>query len=99
MANTRAGTVLESLMFAAVAEVWCCDLHAAQLKAPTRRFGICNAHQLRDLQYAIDAGDTVFASQMQAFLREGLRLSYKREQYSPPDFQQAVDSLKAKARA
>src|SRR5258708_38498125 len=84
-------------MFDAVAEVWCCDLHSAQLKAPTRRFAICNAHQVRDLQYAIDAGDTVFAPTMQAFLREGLRLTQERDKYSQDDFQEAVDSLKTKA--
>ncbi len=99
IADTRAGDVLEGLMFDAVAEVWCCDLHAGQLKAPARRFAICNAHQLRDLQYAIDAGDTIFAPPMQAFLREGLQLTQARDEYSPPDFQQAVDNLKTKARA
>jgi transposase len=97
MADTRAGDVLEGLMFDAVAEVWCCDLHSAQLKAPTRRFAICNAHQVRDLQYAIDAGDTVFAPPMQARLREGLRLTQDRDRYSQADFQEAADSLKAKA--
>ncbi len=98
MAHTRAGEVLEGLMFDAVAEVWCCDLHSAQLKAPTRRFAICNAHQIRDLQYAIDAGDTVFAPPMQALLREGLCLTQERDRYSPTAFQEAVNSLKAKAR-
>jgi transposase len=99
MADTRAGDVLEGLMFDAVAEVWCCDLHSAQLRAPTRRFAICNAHQLRDLQYAIDAGDTVFAPPTQALLREGLHLTQERNQSSASDFQQAVDNLKTKARA
>src|SRR5581483_5827828 len=99
MADTRAGDVLEGLMFDAVAEVWCCDLHAAQLKAPSRRFAICNAHQLRDLQYAIDAGDTIFAPPMQALLREGLRLTQERDRYSPADFEQAVENLKTQAHA
>jgi transposase len=99
IADTRAGAVLEGLMFDAIAEVWYCDLHAAQLKAPARRFAICNAHQIRDLQYAIDAGDTVFAPPMQALLREGLRLTQERDKHSPLDYQQAVDNLKAKARA
>ena len=99
IADTRAGDVLEGLMFAAVAEVWCCDLHAGQLKAPARRFSICNAHQLRDLQYAIEAGDTVFAPPMQVLLREGLQLAQARDTHSQPDYQQAVDNLKAKARA
>ncbi len=62
-------------------------------------FAICNAHQIRDLQYAIDAGDTLFAPPMQALLREGLRLTQDRERYSQADFQHAADSLKTKARA
>jgi transposase len=99
MADTRAGDVLEGLMFDAVAEVWCCDLHAAQLKAPAHRFAICNAHQVRDLQYAIDAGDTVFAPPMQALLREGLHLTQERDRYSQAEFQEVAENLKTKARA
>src|SRR5260221_4405243 len=48
MADTGTREMFEGLLFDAVAEGRDCDLHIAQLKAPTRRFAICNAHQVRD---------------------------------------------------
>jgi transposase len=94
-ADTRAGTVLEALMFDAVAEVWCSDLFGAQLNAPARRFAICNAHQLRDLQYAIDAGDDLYAPAMQLLLREALQLARCRHDLSPETYQSHLQAVKA----
>lgn len=95
IADTRAGNVLEALMAEAVAEVWCCDLFGAQLNAPARRFAICNAHQLRNLQFALDAGDHTFAPAMQLLLREGLHLARCRDSLSPQAYQRGVGALKA----
>ena len=95
IADTRAGDVLEGLMAEAVAEVWCCDLFGAQLNASSRRFAICNAHQLRNLQFAVDAGDTLFAPAMQLLLREALHLARSREQLSPLAYQRGVEAVKA----
>ena len=95
IADTRAGDVLEGLMADAVAEVWCCDLFGAQLNASSRRFAICNAHQLRNLQFAVDAGDTLFAPAMQLLLREALHLARSREQLSPLAYQRGVEAVKA----
>ena len=36
-------------------EAWVCDCYGAQLKAPAGAFQLCLAHQLRDLQRALDA--------------------------------------------
>jgi transposase len=94
-ADTRAGDVLEALLFDAVAEVWCSDLFSAQLKAPARRFAICNAHQLRDLQYAVDAGDDVYAPAMQLLLREALHLSRCRDDLPPATYQAHLAAVKA----
>ena len=41
---------------------------------------MCLAHQLRDCQYAIDAGDTVFASQMKALFKRALDIHHRRTQ-------------------
>lgn len=95
IADTRAGDVLEALMAEAVAEVWCCDLFSAQLNAPARRFAICNAHQLRNLQFAADAGDHLFAPAMQLLLREALHLARCRDSLSSQAYQRGVDALKA----
>jgi transposase len=96
--DTRAASVLEDIMGEACVEVWCSDLYSAQLKANAQRYAICNAHQLRDLQYAIDAGDTVFAPAMQQLLRAGLQLTRRRSVTDPDDYAQRVRELKATAR-
>ncbi len=97
VADTRSGDVLEALMFDAVAEVWCSDLFSAQLTAQTRRFAICHAHQLRDLQFAIDAGDDVFAPAFQLILREALQLTRVREALSSEAYQRSVEAVQLTA--
>jgi transposase len=96
--DSRAGQVLEDILIdTSGIEVWMSDLYSAQLTVNTRRYAICNAHQLRDLQYAIDAGDTVFAPAMQQLLRQGLQLTKRRSRLSSHDYQQQVDLLKQTA--
>lgn len=97
--DSRAGKVLEEILIdASHIEVWMSDLYSAQLSVNSQRYAICNAHQLRDLQYAIDAGDTVFAPTMQQLLRQGLQLSKRRSQLTEQSYQQEVDTLKQTAR-
>jgi transposase len=47
--------------------LWVSDLYGAQ-QGHADGWQICLAHQLRDCQYAIDAGDAVFAPRMKALL-------------------------------
>ena len=47
--------------------LWVSDLYSAQ-QGHAEGWQICLAHQLRDCQYAIDAGDSVFAPRMKALL-------------------------------
>jgi transposase len=96
-ADTRAGSVLEALMLDAIANVWCSDLGSSQLTAPARRFAICNAHYLRKLQYAIDAGDTAFAPAFQYLLREALHLARARDDLPHDLYWQQVEVVKATA--
>lgn len=96
--DTRAAHVLETILGDAVIPVWCCDLYAGQLKANALRFAICNAHQIRNLQYAIDAGDHCFSPMMQSLLRQGLHLTRRRSDTPPKQYQQAVDNIKDLAR-
>jgi transposase len=95
--DSRAGRVLEELLGDAVIPIWCSDLYSAQLTASARRFSICNAHQLRNLEYASDAGDTVFAPAMQQLLRDGFHLAQQRDDLDPHRYQVAVDQIKADA--
>ena len=47
--------------------LWVSDLYGAQ-QGHAEQWQVCLAHQLRDCQYAIDAGDAVFAPRMKALL-------------------------------
>jgi transposase len=50
--------------------IWVSDLYSAQKHHPGEDWQVCLAHQLRDCQFALEAGDTVFAPRMKAvFLR------------------------------
>lgn len=50
--------------------LWVSDLYSAQKHHPAEQWQVCLAHQLRDCQFALEAGDTVFAPRMKAvFLR------------------------------
>ena len=44
------------------------DLFSAQKKHPAEDWQICLAHQLRDTQYGIDAGDAIFSPVMKQIL-------------------------------
>ena len=54
--------------------LWVSDLYGAQ-QNHADGWQICLAHQLRDCQYAIDAGDTVFAPRMKALLLRAVVLA------------------------
>jgi transposase len=48
--------------------IWVSDLYSAQKHHPAEQWQVCLAHQLRDCQFACEAGDTVFAPRMKAVL-------------------------------
>ena len=54
--------------------IWISDLYGAQ-QGHAEAWQICLAHQLRDCQYAIDAGDAVFAPRMKALLLRAVLLA------------------------
>lgn len=54
--------------------LWVSDLYGAQ-QGHAEQWQVCLAHQLRDCQYAIDAGDAVFAPRMKALLLRAVVLA------------------------
>jgi transposase len=54
--------------------LWVSDLYGAQ-QGHADSWQVCLAHQLRDCQYAIDAGDAVFAPRMKALLLRAVVLA------------------------
>ena len=76
---TRGKCVPVNFLEGAKPKVWISDRLAAQCKhAETHQF--CLAHLIRDAQYAIDAGDTIFAPDFKAFLEKACAIGRKRAQ-------------------
>src|SRR4051795_7298992 len=57
--------------------IWVSDLYSAQ-RGHADLWQVCLAHQLRDLGYAIEAGDTVFAPRLKALLLRAVVLARRR---------------------
>jgi transposase len=78
--------------------VWVSDLWRPQLAAPAARYQICLAHQLRDLQYAIEGQRgfaQAWATVMQALLRQAIQLRHQQDVGAVP--RAAVAELEATA--
>lgn len=58
-------------------QIWVSDLFGAQ-RGHADEWQICLAHQLRDLRYAIEAGDAVFAPRMKALVLRAVVLARRR---------------------
>jgi transposase len=58
--------------------VWVSDLYPGQGQSVAERWQVCLSHQIRDCQYAIDAGDVVFAPEIQKLFREAIVLHKRR---------------------
>jgi transposase len=57
--------------------IWVSDLYSAQ-QGHAAEWQICLAHQLRDCQYAIEAGDKIFAPRMKMLLLRAFALARRR---------------------
>jgi transposase len=77
IAPTRGKAVPTGFLGGAQPKVWLSDRLAAQGKhAEAHQY--CLAHLIRDAQYAIDAGDSVFAPAFKAFLQEACAVARRR---------------------
>lgn len=90
---SRAAQVIAELMTDAVPEVWLSDCFSAQLKAPAKARQLCHAHQLRDLEYAVDAERSRFAYGMQRLLRRAQGLAKHRAHLPPQRFAHQVSQV------
>jgi len=92
--KSRGTQVITDVMEEAVPEVWVSDLFSAQLSSKAQKRQICHAHQLRDLQYAIDTERSAFAYRMQELLLRSQRLFKHRDTLPAGVFQQQVRAIK-----
>jgi transposase len=65
---SRGGDVITEVMADHRPQVWVSDLFSAQKTHPAASWQVCLAHQLRDCQYGIDAGDEIFSARMKTLL-------------------------------
>ncbi len=82
IAPRRAKAVAEAVLGGHRPDVWVSDRYAGQQDlAPAHQ--VCLAHLLRDVQYAIDCGDTVFAPRLRELLRWAIRIGRRRDALRP----------------
>lgn len=76
---TRGASVIYSVLGDYVPEVWVSDLFSAQKNHPATHWQVCLAHQLRDCQFAIDAGDEIFAPVIKRLFLRALAIHKRRD--------------------
>jgi transposase len=73
--------------------IWVSDLYSAQRHHPAEDWQVCLAHQLRDCQFAIEAGDTIFAPGMKTVLLRAFVIHKWREELSDEQLERARADL------
>ncbi|MFL5257950.1 MAG: transposase, partial [Rhodopila sp.] len=76
--DSRATSVVTAVMAGHRPNIWVSDLYGAQ-QGHADLWQVCLAHQLRDCQYAIGAGDIVFAPRMKMLLLRAVVLARRRK--------------------
>lgn len=77
IAPRRARHVAEEVLGGHQPDVWVSDRYAGQQELG-KEHQVCLAHVLRDVQYAIDCGDTIFAPKIRDHLRWAIRVGKRR---------------------
>ena len=75
---SRGADVIHEVLKDHQPEIWVSDLFSSQTSHPAKTWQVCLAHQLRDCQYAIDAGDQRFARRMKNILLRAFVIHNKR---------------------
>ena len=75
--HSRGAGVVREVMDGHRPALWISDLYSAQ-QGHAADWQICQAHQLRDCQFAIEAGDAIFAPRMKALLLRAFVLARRR---------------------
>jgi transposase len=75
--KSRATAVVTEVMEGHRPVIWVSDLYGPQ-QGHADAWQVCLAHQLRDCQFAIDAGDKVFAPRMKALLLRAVVIARRR---------------------
>ena len=85
--KSRGAGVVAEVMGGHRPAIWVSDLFCAQ-QGHADLWQVCLAHQLRNCQFAIDAGDTVFAPRRKALLLRAVLLARRRKRLAASTRQQ-----------
>jgi transposase len=75
---TRAQTVVAEFLGSFRPDFWVSDRYGGQMGWANKAHQVCLAHLIRDVQYAIDAGDDVFAPKLRHLLGRACRIGQRR---------------------
>jgi transposase len=90
----RSKDVIQDVMGNHQAEVWVSDCYSAQMKAPALQKQLCLAHQLRNLQAAVEIEpSTTWAKAMQVLFRYAIHLQKQRGEISPEEYKLQVERI------
>jgi transposase len=78
VAPSRGKDVVEEFLGGYRPDYWVSDRLAAQMGWARKEHQVCLAHLLRDVQYAIDAGDNAFAPPLAHLLRQACAIGRRR---------------------
>ena len=67
-------------------DFWVSDMYGGQMGLG-KTHQVCLAHQLRNLQYAIEAGDLIFAPRIKRLLVQAIRIGQKRDRFDDATWQ------------
>lgn len=95
---SRGKTVIDKVMAGHQPQIWVSDLFSAQAAHPAQQWQVCLAHQLRDCQYAMDAGDALFAPRMKRLFLKAIALQRRRHTLAPSTIEQYCARLRGSLR-
>jgi transposase len=90
---SRGSAVVEEFLGEFRPDFWVSDRYAAQMGWATKEQQVCLAHLLRDVQYAIDAGDTAFAPGIKLLLQRAVGIGRRRPRLADTTLQAYAGTL------
>lgn len=96
---SRGKDVVEAFLDGHRPDFWVSDRFGAQMGWATKEHQVCLAHLLRDVQYAIDAGDNCFAPSVARLLRNACAIGRRREQLADSTLRSYAAKLEDKLNA
>src|SRR6266511_2880265 len=91
---SRGQGVIQEVLGAYRPTIWVSDRYRAQKNHPAEQWQVCLAHQLRDGQFAIEAGDAILAPRLKAVLLRAFAIHKRREQLAASTLYQYRCDLK-----